>query len=246
MSSVDSASVDALVAMVAFFAMTGVLVAGSLYKQHRQRAEFSRAFTGDGKFQVFGGGFFSPFGVRAVRGSPQGEIVAAGGGDNEPTTWESESSAPRTARRTTVSLSVETVFGHLREKIGLPDVQVGDADFDRQFCLRGSEADVVRGIFAQEAVRAAARQLFGAGQVNRFTVDAAGRVQMSAARDGLSPDEARALLLGVLTLVSALEAHAHARPVAPPSTTARLADGVGGATGAPVAVPLGVDDKRTR
>ncbi len=223
-----------------------VVIAFVLHHQRRRRAAFVAAFADDPHFQASPGDWRTPIGIETRGLTPGGHLLARGGGGNrnDPPRWEVYSAAPRTAARTTLRVTPEIAAGRLLEKLGFTDIHTGDAAFDRLFCLRGSEEDVVRGIFVEPAVRAAVTELFALGDLQVFTVDADGRVHARASRRDLAGATAREVLRRTLAVVAALEAHADARPARSPSTTSALTEGAGGGSGAPVAVPLAVVDPR--
>ena len=73
--------------------------------------------------------------------------------------------------RSSIFIGLDGLTGSLRNRDSFTDVKVGDPSFDRQFKVGGSDADVVRGVFADEAVRAAVRDVFGAMTVLRCAVE---------------------------------------------------------------------------
>ena len=220
-------------------------IARSSRKSRREREEFEAAFVGDPDFTLAREHAFAPVRLQTRRGVPVGELWVRGGGKSADR-WEAVSRVMRTAARTTLSITTEGVTGRLREAAGVVDVHTGDLDFDRRFCVRGSDEDVVRGILQAPMVRAAVHELFATAGVWRFTVYANGRAETQAARTGLSAPHARAVLERTLALVAALEAHADAPSALRPSTTAALREGASGGSGAPVAVPIAAVDRRRR
>ncbi|MBM4280832.1 MAG: hypothetical protein FJ137_08750 [Deltaproteobacteria bacterium] len=214
--------------------------------ERRQQAAFLATFYGDPHFQASLGDWRTPIAVYSRGLDPGGRILALGGGKNEPLRWEAFSAAPRTAARTTLSVTPEGAVGRLREWLGFTDIHTGDDAFDRAFCVRGNDADVVRGVFLAPSVRVAVQDLFALGGVKSFSIDARGAVHVRAWRRDLAGPLARELLRRTLAVTAALEAHADARPALPPSMTAALTEGAGGDSGAPVAVPIVVVDPHRR
>jgi hypothetical protein len=250
-TGLDKAFLVMLVPTLLFCAAFVALVVVAIRTQKRKRAAFLAAFADDPNLEAFVGDWRRPLGVRTRHGAgPAGELVALGGGKNDPLRWEAFTTAPRVVLRTTVTVTQEGLAGALREKMGFADVHTGDDRFDDRFCLRGSDADVVRGIFVVPAVRAAVDDLFAIGDIQSFSINDAGRVHTWAGRSGLQPRHAREVLKRTMALAAAIEEHADVLAALPPATRAQLADGTGGGTGSPVAVsvsvPTAVADRRRR
>lgn len=220
-----------------------VVVAFHIDWDWRRRAEFVSAFVDDPHFTVEPGDRTRPVRLATKGSTPAGHVVAGGG---KPPYWQALSNAPRTAERTTLTITLEGISGGLRDKLGAHDVHTGDAGFDDRYCLRGSDEAVLRGLLQAPAVRAALDTLFGLGRIRSFTIDATGAAHTFASRDDLSPVRARDVLLCTLALVAALEKNASVRPALPPLTSSPLVEGAGGGSGAPVAVPVFVDERRRR
>jgi hypothetical protein len=172
----------------------------------------------------------------------QATMVSVAGDKNEPARWSITTQVDALVAKTTVSLSREGFAGKLRERIGLKDVHIGIDDFDALVCLRGSDADLLRGVFTTPAVMRATLELFADQSFMRLDVGTSGRVTCEMRRAGLDGLDMKRKLLAVVALADALADGAYARPLPDPASAVRTA-GVGGASGAPVSVPLG--DRRT-
>lgn len=170
-----------------------------------------------------------------TRRAPLVDVVAAGGGKNNPRRWEATASAPGVGARTSVNVSPEGAAGALRELVGVKDVHTGDDDFDKAYTVRGGEPDVVRGIFASVEVKDAVRALF-AVPASRFEIKDGGAVFARCSRAGMDGMQAKRVALALARLVDVLERHANAPPIVLPSA---LRGAGGGSTGAPVGVPIG-------
>jgi hypothetical protein len=161
------------------------------------------------------------------------EVQAAGGGKNNPQVWSVRSTS-RIGARTTLDLSREGSLGALRERVGWQDVHIGDAGFDAAYTVRGSEPDVVRGIFAAAATRDAVRALFEGGTLHMCRIESGGGATAVFQRSGHDVDTARGRVLAFVRFLDALDE----RSDAPPRALQDAGGSVGGGSGAPVGVPL--------
>ncbi|MBI1949609.1 MAG: hypothetical protein HYS27_28240 [Deltaproteobacteria bacterium] len=143
-------------------------------------------------------------------------------------------------KRTTMEISPEGMLGRLREQVGVADVHVGhDSEVDRLLELRGSDPDVIRGLFDDAAARAALVALFREDHATRFVLEEDGMVECALPRRDLQPVTAKALLLRFVALLAALDGAATAEPrgAPPPSTQTLPPQGVGAGSGSPLGVP---------
>jgi hypothetical protein len=218
--------------MYLFMAVPFVVMAGAVAWQYRLRKRFVEAFEGDLEY-VANAGFWQ-VSVTTRRGErPATLMPTSSGGKNSTALWDIFVDNLRLSRRTTLNLSEEGVFGALRNAIGLKDVQVGDAAFDKRFAIRGSDDDVVRAVLSRDDVKDAVNDLFTA-DIWSCSVNSAGRLMVRMRRKSLVADEARQRLALVRRLADVLE---QAVGVAP------LPDMRGGAVGSVTAssgVPVGV------
>jgi len=131
-------------------------------------------------------------------------VVPAGGGKNDPSRWDIYCSV-HLEPSTTLTLSREGFFGKLREAFGSEDIHLGDAEFDRTFTVRGSDAGAVKALLSNPEAKRAIEALF-TGQVWDVGIDARGNVHGRAARAGLDAATPKWLLLALVSLGDALEA----------------------------------------
>jgi hypothetical protein len=223
---------EGLIAAAFSISMTAVIIGGAIWFVKAQRKKFAAAFANDQDFDVVPSAWQSA--IRTKR-APIVTVTAAGGGKNNPTRWDAMSLAPKVGRRTSLHLSREGLAGKLRELVGLRDVRTGDSEFDERFTVRGAEPDAVRGILANDDVRAAIHALFN---VPAWSIDVRGEsglVHVRCPRSGMNVEQARQVGRAARRVVAALEQHADDPPI-----RESIASAVGGsATGAPVGVPLG-------
>lgn len=85
--------------------------------------------------------------------------------------WRVEVSGVALGNRTTLAVGLDGLTGAMRNQRSFKDVVVGDGSFDRTFKVGGSDADVIRGVFAHEDVKAAVRAVFGAMTVRDCVLD---------------------------------------------------------------------------
>ena len=215
-------------------AIFGAVVAFAVVTEQRQKKEFFAALEVDPDVVAIAAKGASAQ-CRTKR-PPFIEVKSAGGGKNNPTRWDARGIAFRVAARTTLHLSREGSLGALREMLGFKDVHVGDEDFDKAFTVRGSEPDVVRGLFASVEVKDALRAFFAVPAWNMH-IDDEGLVKAQRARRKLDADEAKQFALALARVVELLELHADDPAIASPSPL--LAGATGGASGAPVGVSIG-------
>lgn len=143
-------------------------------------------------------------------------------------------------KRTTLRISREGVLGKLREEVGVADVHVGlDGVVDRLLELRGSEPDVIRGLFDDAAARAALVALFRDDGATWFALENDGMVECALARRDLQPASAKALLMRFVVLLAALDGAATVKPRVTPGPPPQSLPpiGVGAASGSPLGVP---------
>lgn len=212
--------------------ITGAIIAAGVMWTNKQRKAFAAAFANDPDFDVVPNSWQT--GIHSKR-SPFVTVVAAGGGKNNPTRWDASSVAVRVGRRTSLHVSREGFAGKLRELVGVKDVRTGDTAFDEHYTIRGAEPDAIRGILANDDVRAAIRAMF---DVPAWSIDVRGEggaVAVRCPRNGLNAAQAREVGRRAQALVEVLEQHADDPPM-----REAIASAVGGsATGAPVGVPIG-------
>ena len=136
------------------FVLLAVVVAVAVHIDWdwRRRTEFVSAFVNDPHFTADPGDRTRPVSLATKGSTPAGHVVAGGG---KHPYWQALSNAPRTAERTTLTITLEGISGGLRDKLGAHDVHTGDAGFDDRYCLRGSDEAVLRGLLQAPAVRAA-------------------------------------------------------------------------------------------
>jgi hypothetical protein len=215
-----------------FMALPLVFLAGVLAWQYQQRKRFVEAFEGDNDYVA--NASFLQVTVTTRRGQRPATLKPTStGGKNSTPLWDISVDNLRLARRTTLSLSEEGVFGALRNAIGLKDVQVGDAAFDKRFTIRGSNDDVVRAILARQDVQDAVRDLFEAS-IWSCNLTSAGRLMVRMRRGSLAADEARQRLALVRRLGDMLDQAADVAALPELPTV-----GVGSVT-ASSGVPVGV------
>jgi hypothetical protein len=223
------------------FGVVGATIGGSVLVYKLRRERFVREANELGDVVVLDGRW--TIGLATKDSEPLAQAVAAGGGKNNPTRWDVTSMARRMGVRTTLHIDREGVFGALRETFGKHDVHTGDDAFDKQFCLRGGDADIVRGVFQEASVQHAVRVLFEQRAVRYVKLNADGGLYAWVGRAGLNAYDARLHAQALQKVARALEAHADRAPVPSPTSPLRTS-GVGGASGAPVGVPIG--DRRER
>ncbi len=169
-----------------------------------------------------------------TRASPQASVHATGGGKNNPERWDVLVSVAALAARTGFTLSREGVLGGLREKLSIKDIHVGDASFDGAFCIRGTDEDVVRGVFAQVEVQDTIRALFSAFDVKHMQLSAtSGTLSFWLPRPHTNATTARDIALMAHRVASVLEQRADIPALLPP---ARTNVGMGSNSGASVAI----------
>ena len=209
-----------------------VVMAGALAWQFHQRKRFVEAFEGDTDY-VASASFWQVT-VTTRRGQRPATLKpTSSGGKNSTPLWDISVDNLRLARRTTLSLSEEGVFGALRNAIGLKDVHVGNAAFDKRFTIRGSDEDVVRAVLARQDVQDAVRDLFEAN-IWACSLTSAGRLMVRMRRTSLVADEARQRLALVRRLGDILDQAADVAALPELHTV-----GVGSVT-ASSGVPVGV------
>lgn len=172
---------------------------------------------------------FGQFGLETIHTTPSVAVVISGGSKNNPPHWRIDASLPEFGARTRLHIGREGRLGALREKLGITDIHIGDADFDRTFSVRGSDADVVRAVIGQPHIQDAIWTLFMDHAVQFLKLDKDGHVYVWIARTLTSAAEARERAFDVAALTTALYHVERALPGA----------GVGGSTGAPVGISLG-------
>jgi hypothetical protein len=173
------------------------------------------------------------FGLDTLPPHPRGSIRAAGGGKNNPARWDVSAAAPRLSPRT--SLSIDRRGGTALGRRG--DVRLGDAAFDGALRLRGRDPDVVRGVCRGPLVAAAVHALFADPEAYSFVITENGEVHARFGRRANDAGTARDKLLLVTALLRVIEDHADAAPALDDAARSE-ARSVGGATGAPVLVPV--------
>ncbi len=223
---------ETIIAATFTLSVTAVIVVGSIWFVSAQRKKFAAAFENDPDFEIVPSSWQSA--IRTKR-APVVTVTAGGGGKNNPTRWDASSFAPRMGRRTSLHLSREGLTGKLRELVGVKDVRTGDSAFDERFTIRGAEPDAIRGVLANDDVRAAIAALF---DVPAWSVEVRGEkgaVTVRCPRAGMNVEQARSVGRCTQALIAALEQHAD-----DPLMREAIASAVGGsATGAPVGVPIG-------
>jgi hypothetical protein len=127
------------------------------------------------------------------------------GGRNSPERWRCDCASPGFGRLSSLSLSKEGVLGVLRESLGVQDVHIGDADFDREFTVRGSNADVIKRVLSSPSVQYAIRTLFEEATDCQIT-GGTGDVCVYLRCRGLDAQTAKAHAHRVAALITALEA----------------------------------------
>lgn len=223
--------------MVVTFVLFAAVGLGVIVLVRRQRAQFLReaATFADVRASQRSFGVLS---LETVPPLPRASIVATGGGKNNPARWDATSLSPRLAERTSLTIDEEGLLGKLREKLGGSDIKIGDEGFDRRFCIRGSDSDVVRGVVQHPAVQQAIRTFFNDPLACLVKVKEDGTFSGRFLRSTSTASAGRDKLLLVAALVAALEENADAEIVRPQGSSVESA-GVGGASGSPVGVSLG-------
>lgn len=159
-------------------------------------------------------------------------VKTSRGRNNSVPLWDIVVDGVGLGARTSLQISREGLLGALRDAVGFRDVEVGDADFDGRFKIRGHDADVVRGALGSDEARAAIADIFDDTDVWQCRLDRRGRLHVVVRRERLDPQEARHRLACVRRLAAALHA---ARDVAPLLEPVRgVVGAVSSSSGAPV------------
>ncbi len=206
---------------VAFF----VAVAFSAWRAQQRRNKFAAAFAVDDEFECDAGSWGTPSEVRNKRGPLRARLHPREGRSHE-LGWQLWIERIDLGARTTLSIQRMGFIGAVRAALGDHDIKVGDDSFDAGFVVRGGDADVVKGVFVDTAVRDAVRALFEPGLVRDVRLGSDGVLFVDAVRAGaVIPDEARWLIKASLQLASTLQ-----------SSSAAPALASSAPSGAPVAV----------
>jgi hypothetical protein len=231
--------VTGLITLLPFIPLVfvGAAVAAMKAQARRRDRAFAAFFAADPDFEELDTGANDVMGARTRRG-PAGAVVATGATQAREPAWQASVSVPRVGARTSLKLHREGLAGALRERFGHADIHTGDDAFDRAFFLAGTDEDVVRGLFREPGVREAARALFADPLVRTFEVQSGGGACLEVIRRDDEPRSAREVLVAALAFAAVLEAHADTAPV-PASAVWSGKDGVGGVSGAPIAISSG-------
>lgn len=143
---------------------------------------------------------------------PTAHIVRAGGGKNAPPLWNIYVEVPQLGARTMLSLSKEGLSGALREKLGVKDLHIGDAQFDKEFTIRGSNSEAIVALLLKPEVQDAVYAFFEECRIQYLELGSASQLVCVASRgDGEIP-AGKALLLRTISFAAVLEAHASDLP----------------------------------
>ncbi len=226
---------------LSFFLLFGALslfVGGLIAHELKKRRTFIDDFDGDPEFVALATGLWGAE-VRTKHGRLEARAwPSSTGGKNSTPTWELRVERVALGKKTTLSLGLEGVLSALRDAVGLKDIQIGIADFDKRFTIRGADDDLIRGVLADVDTRAAITALFASDKVMSCRLDKHQQLSVCMVRRALSPIEVRDVLTRVRRLAACLDRGADAKRLPPPGERAVVveASGVGGSTGAPVGV----------
>ena len=167
--------------------------------------------------------------------------------------WDVVVVTVRLGTRTTLDLYPEGMIGVLGNDVGFKDIQIGRAFLDRRLTIRGSDADVVRGVMRVASVQRAVTALFENATVDTCFLDAGGQLRVRMKCNVLDVDEARAMINLVHRVAQQLDSAADvAAIVAPASSPLKRDDdndndddhdndddgAVGGVSGAPIGIKI--------
>jgi hypothetical protein len=183
-------------------------------------------------------GILGGVGLVSARGiAPVVRVLSMSGGDDLPQRWECAGLVPRLGARTTFHVEPKG-DRRAQAKFGRKLVELGDAAFDGVFALSGEDHDLLRAVFSSVAVQDALRRMFLDQPFAFAQIDDEGRLLAAAPIYERTAAEARDRLLRTQELVRALHDNASVRAL-PAQGAALSVEGVGGASGAPVSVPIG-------
>lgn len=178
--------------------------------------------------------------LRFVRGDRQLQLsaTASGSGRSRIELWRAEGGPVGLSQRVVFKLTHEDVFTRAASFAGLKDIQVGDVAIDDALRIKGSDEDIIRAALLDPTVRETLQAVVGGSSAfadQRLVVElqSGGTLAYRHRRRGLTYAEASQTAEALFDLIDALDAVSDIAPV-----RARIEGGLGGATGAPVGVPI--------
>lgn len=217
------------------FVVTGGVV-GLVFaaRAHGLRKVFARGFVDDADYGCDPPGFFSVPEVKSRHSALPLRLKPGSTGGKYPTHfWRVWMTGIALGQRTTLTLEIEGLEGRLREKLGISDIKTGDADFDREWCIRGSDPDVIRGVVNRPAVREAMRSMWVGRGIRVCKLDKHGDLSVELNRAGADLDvrDARYVLERVRQLGEALHASSSAKALPAPGAVSSVSSSSGSPVG---------------
>jgi hypothetical protein len=221
-------------AIVVMMLVPTAIVAGSIYHEAQKRRRFIEAFQSDPEFVAIEQSFWRVE-LRTRHGRLESRLwPSSTGGKNSRPTWEARVERVALGGLTTLQLGREGFFGAIRDAIGLKDIQLGDAAFDKRFTIRGADDELIRGVLADGATRDAVSALFADDRVMSCRLDRNKQLAVRMYRRRFDEHEARDIMGRVRHLAACLDRGENATPLPPPGERVPTdLGGVGGNTGRP-------------